>query len=609
VLTRDASLTVRAVVGPALQTLRAYLGTTILLVATCAVGLAAALPVLVHIVAHGTHLAPNLALPPVADADVGVAWSAFAQSPNAVRQAAVAALLKLLLGVTVGVLAVTSLTTLCVSTARADARETEIGVRRAVGASRRSLLAAVLLEGGMVAALALAAGCGGGLVAARVATAAWPGTAGPPALGLSALAVGATLGGVMLGALFPLIFARRSSQIAVGESSPVGLAIPAAQLGLSLSVLATAALLNRGAERVTAAEGGGAAPGQVYQVTSSDSQPAARAAAYDSLLRRLHRHPGVVAASLSSPGALTGLGTVDFVWSTFSLCTPGFRTLPLKACPATHYVVSADTFGALGLRLVAGRGLNHSDSWGAPRVAVISRSLTFPLRPADAVGLTLRVGHEPLPYTVVGVVDDPERVGIGGGFEPRFAVYLSVLQHPAAPADLLLRTARESTELDAVVSSDIAATMAALAPTVRMSEADLLEAEVKPLQWFVRLFTAEGWTVLTVATIGTFAMMWLWVSSLLGEVGVRRAVGARRLRIMAYVLARALLVAAGGVTFGSWFGMMMWDAVSGIVSGLPSWDPGAVARLGLLLAAAAVLGAWLPAHRATHTVPARLLSS
>ena len=594
--------------GPALQALRAYLGTTILLVAASAVGLAAALPVTVHVVAHGAGVTPNIALPPVPVSDVAVLWSAFAQSPTAVRQAAVAALLELLLGVAVGVLAVTGLTTLSVSTARADARESEIGVRRAVGASRRRLVAAALLEGGSVAVLALAAGCGAGLVAAHVATAAWPGTAGPAAPGASALAVGATLAGIMLGALFPLVFARRSSQISVGESSPVGLAIPAAQLGLSLTVLATAALLNRGAARVTAAESGRSAPGRVYRITASDSEPAARAAAYDSLLRRLHRHPGVSAASLSNPGALTGLGTVDFVWSSFSLCSPGFRTLPLKACSATHYVVSADTFGAMGLRLVAGRALGQADRWRAPRAVVISRSLTFPLRPSDAVGLTLRVGHEPTPYTVVGVVDDPERVGIGGGFEPGHAVYLSVLQHPAAPADLLVRTTRESADLDAAISRDIAA-IAGSAEIARVSEADLLAAEVKPLRWFVRLFTAEGWALLAVATVGTFAMMWLWVSSLLGEVGVRRAVGARRLRILVYVLARALLVAAGGVAFGSWVGMMVWDAVSGIVSGLPSWEPGAVGRLGLLLAAAAVLGAWLPAHKATHTVPARLLSS
>jgi ABC-type antimicrobial peptide transport system permease subunit len=84
--------------------------------------------------------------------------------------------------------------------------------------------------------------------------------------------------------------------------------------------------------------------------------------------------------------------------------------------------------------------------------------------------------------------------------------------------------------------------------------------------------------------------------------------GARRRRLMGYVLWRALLVAVGGVAFGSWLGMIVWDALSGIITGLPSWDPGEVARLGLLLALAAIAGAWLPAYRATHAPPARLLN-
>jgi putative ABC transport system permease protein len=103
-------------------------------------------------------------------------------------------------------------------------------------------------------------------------------------------------------------------------------------------------------------------------------------------------------------------------------------------------------------------------------------------------------------------------------------------------------------------------------------------------------------------------MMWLWVSSLLGELALRRAVGARRRRLIAHVLWRALLVAGGGVAFGSWLGMMVWDAVSGLVAGLPSWDPGDVARLGVLLAVAAIAGAWLPAWRAVHTPPAAQLA-
>jgi putative ABC transport system permease protein len=501
------------------------------------------------------------------------------------------------------------LTTLSVATARADARATEIGVRRAVGASRRFLFGAALIEGACVAALALAVGWAAGAIGARLAAATWPGSAGAGALAPALTAVAISLGGIVLGALFPLIFARRSQLIAVTESTPVGLAIPAAQLGLSLTILATAALLNRGAARVTASGSGDSGPGQVYRITPPDAPLAVRAADYASLLHRLRDDRGVRVASLANPGALTGLGPVDFVWSEFSVCSPGLARVPLKGCRVAYYAVSADSFGAMGLRLLAGRALEDADDWSGRRVAVISRSLAFPLQPRDAVGRTLTLGHLPTAYTVVGVVDDREPTGVGGGLVPRLAVYLSVLQHPPAPAELLVRARGAPGSARADVALAIAAAFAPAAPdVVRRGEADLLAADAAPLRWFERFFTSEGWAVLAIATLGTFAMMWLWVSSLLGELALRRAVGARRRRLIAHVLWRALLVAVGGVAFGSWLGMMVWDAVSGLVAGLPSWDPGDVARLGALLAVAAIAGAWLPAWRAVHTPPAALLA-
>jgi len=137
----------------------------------------------------------------------------------------------------------------------------------------------------------------------------------------------------------------------------------------------------------------------------------------------------------------------------------------------------------------------------------------------------------------------------------------------------------------------------------------MLEAEAAPLRWFGRMFGVEGWALLAVATVGTFAMMWLWVTSLLAELGARRAVGARRRDVMGYVLWRALVVAVGGAAFGSWLGLMVWDALGNVVAGLPAWDPGAVLRYGLLLGVAAIAGALLPAWRAAHTPPAALLGA
>ena len=115
--------------------------------------------------------------------------------------------------------------------------------------------------------------------------------------------------------------------------------------------------------------------------------------------------------------------------------------------------------------------------------------------------------------------------------------------------------------------------------------------------------------MLGLATLGAFATMWLGVASLLGELGARRAVGARRRDVVGFVMGRALAVALGGGAFGAWVGMMVWDALGSAVPGLPAWDAGALLRAGALLAAAALAGAYLPARRAARTPPAALLAA
>jgi putative ABC transport system permease protein len=123
------------------------------------------------------------------------------------------------------------------------------------------------------------------------------------------------------------------------------------------------------------------------------------------------------------------------------------------------------------------------------------------------------------------------------------------------------------------------------------------------------MLRAVGGAMVVIATLGTFAVMWLWVASLLRELGVRRAVGARRRDVLAFVLWRAALVAAAGVAFGTWAGIAAWDALQTVVAGLPAWDPHALLRYGALLAAATLAGALMPALRASRQSPVRLLGA
>lgn len=604
----------RRTLTPALRGLHAYWGTAVLLAAASATALAVLLPAASLVGRGGGAFPARLAVAPAGAMDLGIVWGSLVRSPDAIRETAVTTLSHLLLGVAAGVVAVTWLTTLALSTARASARAGEVVIRRAVGATRLDLLGASLLEGGFIATAALAIGGATGLAAARVALGAWPGPVGPVAPAFGAAAAAALVAGLVLGALLPLAFTRPGARLVSADEAALALAVPALQLGVSLTVLVAGSLLATRA-RGPAGEGGtpgaGAAGGQVYEVTAGDPAPAERAAAYAELLRRLAAEPSVEVASLTSPGATVGLGPEDVVASDCGDCRWGGLPLPWHTFFAIHHLVSADSFRALGLRVVAGRALTGADRWGAPRVAVVSRSLAnLHFEASGAVGRRIRVGHgSDALYTVVGVVDDRAPAGFGGGYEPPDVVYLSVLQHPATAVELLVRPRGPAAAGPAVDRALRQAPGRRLAGLARVSEAGLLAAEAAPLGWFGRMLGAAGSALVAIATLGTFAVMWLWVASLLRELGVRRAVGARRRDVLAFVLSRAALVAVAGLAFGAWAGMMAWDALSAVVAGLPAWDPHALLRYGSLLAAATLAGALAPAWRASRQSPVRLLGA
>jgi hypothetical protein len=589
-------MSLRRALGPALWTLRTYRGTVLLCVAAGAVGLAAALPVTSLVAPHGGQFATRLGVPALHGETIDLSWGPFALTPTAMRQWGVHLLFRMLAGVSIGVLAVAALTILSVATAQAAARARDIAVRRAVGASRRVLLATGLLEGAVTAGMAIVVGGSVGIVCARMALARWPGALHPPAGGWTVAAVVVTLLPIFFGALLPYLPARHRTVRELTDRR-LELAIPILQLGLSLTVLTAGSLLLRRARELVATPARGTAGGQLFTISDTASRPADRSAAYAALLDGFARQPGVQ-ASLTSPGTLVGLGMNDVV---ITDCGPGcsmggFRT-PLHAVFATHYLISADTFRTLRLPLLEGRGITAGDAWDAPRVAVVSHTLaTNHFEGGRAVGRKIQVirGTNEW-YTVVGIVADQYPTALGAKLEPHDAVYLSVLQHPARDLALLIRGG--------------ASPHGAVTTTSRVSEASVIAAEAAPLAWFGRMFAAEGWVVLLLATLGTFVVMRLWVLALRYELGVRRAVGATRRAILSFIMLRALAVGGLGIAIGLWLGGMVWGGLTGVVAGLPSWDTGAALRFGALLAAATVAGAFWPALRVVGARPGALVAS
>lgn len=541
--------------------------------ALSALALACVVAIATVVAAPGLALAPQLA--PLRDAAWGTGWSTLALGANVARDQALAALSGAVVAAGAAVLVVAALTVLSLSVARSVQRRSEIVVRRAVGASRRALGLAALTEGGVIAVVGLTAGAVGGVIAALLMRRGWPGTMGPVSAGplLWILGLGVV---VVLGALLPLGFARPRTPGGDATGRGVPLLVPAAQFALGLLGLLAGAQLARRVE--TSPAPSAAANGVIVPLSFANSTRTVPEL-LDSVLTRMRADSGLTLASLHSPGTLIGLGYVDIVTTECGRCFQGGIATPLRVVQATNHLASADTFRAMGLRVVEGRSLSDADRWGAAPVAVVNRYLAErEFEGGRAVGRQIRVGGPDNWYRVVGIVEDGQFNAIGAGATPRPRVFLSVLQHEARELELLVRGGR-----------GIAATT---------TEHDMRQREARAAGWFARMLQYEGWAGLLLAALGMLAVMRLWVAGVLPELGLRRALGARRRHVVGRVAARALVVVGGGAALAWWLAPL-----AGVPAGEIWLVRGPLAALLVVTLGALVGPAWRAARAAPATLP------
>jgi len=587
-------MNLRRALDTARWAVRAYPGSTALLAGASAITVGVTLPSL----ALG---AGRLILPPAADPGLPIGFSTFAGTPATMQAQGVDAIAGLLVALGIAALCVGVVTAGSLAAGRAASRRPEISVRRAVGAARSSLRLSGVVEGLLLTLGVLGIGLVPAVAAARWAVVTWPGTL-VPALAGALAGMGAVGLVLMLGALAG-VRAPGGTRVPHPGGSSHGLVIPAAQFAISLAILMGAARTGaRARELLRGADG--ASPDAASTVTEIENErsPSTRASRYEALVRRLKSHgePGLV--SVSSAGALVGMGPVDFVTTDCGWCVEGMIATPFRPVPAMITAMSADTFRAMGIRVLRGRGLADSDGWSAPKVAVISASLAArDFEEGVGVGRRVFVGNGVASgwYRVVGVVPDRMADGIGGALAPAKAVYLSAFQAPPAHVQLLTTGARPAPGV----------VVAAGRVTGETSWSALHARDASVLVWFGRLSRAAGWAVMIIALAGMLAVMERWVTAVAPELALRRAVGARRWDVLRFVLARAGLVGAAGAAGGLWFAIFVSGSLEDAFPGLPAWSwPAALVIGGTLLAASAV-GALIPGWRVVAAAPATNLGA
>ncbi len=542
---------------------------------------------------------------PISGGDLGLPWLMGVATPSAAQQEAVSILGSLLLYTMWGAVLVGLVTILSVGAARAGERKAERLIHRAVGASRRTLLMAALAEVVIIGAIPAAVGGLIGLAMTRASAATWPGNIVPgpgAATSIAAMLLLTVFTGMLV---FPAIGRPRR----IGEAE-IHRALPTApvvlQIAICFIVLCTGSLLASRAKELLVTHAGGANDGTIAAISVDSGKPRERSAYYQRLLEGLEP-AGIRSASLSSPGTLTGLGHVAMVLTDCGRCSEAGLQLPFRLKPATHKVVSADTFRLMGLPVLDGRGIAPSDDWDAPRVAVVSRSLAArEFQNGEPIGRRIHTGDDgPEGSTVVGIVDNQFPKGLGGTLQPGYAVYVSVLQHPPRSVELLIR---DRTDRGALAEA-IETTLDGAGRYTVSSERAVLQNEIAPIQWFGRRFELQGWALVGLASLGIVGFMRLWVQSLTGEIGIRRSVGARRSQILRWLVWRAALVAATGVVVGVWFGVAIWSTLPTVVTGTLTWDLSRFLFYAVLSVGLVLCGVLVPAWGASRALPARLLQS
>jgi len=381
-----------------------------------------------------------LELEEIPSAGNALMWSADSRAPATTQQRALDELLKLLSGLAWVGFGVAAFSIISCYSAQAGERALEAGVRRAAGASRRRLLLGAAFESVVLAAIALVSGLAIGSVLLMLARHWWPGITGAidAAGAVPALALSAVFGAAGLGSFA----AVRSRHLVEPPSQEVGLRIPLLQVTVSAALLLAAVAL---LPRSDPSHPNPAAPSHnasmVLRVDSGLEGSTARVQAYDHLLAKLQSARGPGTVSLTSAGALLGVGTVGDLTTDCGQCYFGGIYLRWPHFGALAHAVSADTFRAEGISLLAGRSFETQDIEPSPRVAIVNRNLAQRyFQGGDAIGraLYLGPGWPNTPYRVIGIVDDSRATVIGGALQPRETVYLSVRQHPPRVTELLL---------------------------------------------------------------------------------------------------------------------------------------------------------------------------
>jgi putative ABC transport system permease protein len=510
--------------------------------------------------------------------------------------------------------------------ARAAARQKEMALRAALGATRSRALRQLLTESLLLAAaggslgLLLAAWGKSMLVSPIAGNLPWINEL-PLDGAVLLFAVSASL---LTGVVFGLLPALRLSQPKLTEALKEGNrgaggaratmrgGVVVAEVALALLLLVGAGLMLRSFALLNRIDTGFRPQNLLTMITQLSPTRYADAAKargfYDELQRRVQSLPGVQAVAFSSRVPLQGFNatTIFLEGQSHNSYSEGHLSV--------YSIVSPDYFRAMGVTLLKGRLLTAQDTTSSGgMVAVIDENMARDLFAGkDPIGQVMFLDKGAVRVQIVGVVNHIRHQSYDAEEQAKvkYQFYASLAQTP----DQYVSQVMSSLYLIVRADHDPAGLIAAVRAQVYEMDREQLVYNARTMDQIIAgtisqrrlmmfLLVLFAVIAMTLAVIGIYGVISYAVAQRTHEIGVRLALGAKTGDVLKLVIGQGMKLALGGVAIGLLAALALTRLLAEILYGVSPTDPGAFVAVPIILTSVALAACYLPARRAAKVDP------
>jgi putative ABC transport system permease protein len=504
--------------------------------------------------------------------------------------------------------------------ARATARNREISVRSALGATRWMIVRQLLTESLLLAVAGAAAGLGLASWGVRILTALAPDDLPritESGLNLQVL-IFTTLVAIFTGILFGLVPALQATKPDLAASLKEGgrsgtetvtrsrlrSALITTEMALAIVLLVAAGLLLRSLLGLGKVDPGFAKNHVItfgLDLPGRYGQPE-RVEFYRSLLAQVRATPGVHSASAAFPLPLSA-GDVKTSFEVEGRPVKGSE-LPVT----TLHVIDNDYFLTLGIPLLRGRAFNlQDDAEGATPVVIISQTLAKQaFFGEDPIGRRIKPdissGKNNAPMrVVVGVAGDVKAEGLGS---PSIAEsYVPYAQLPFAPMSVVVRTEIAPANMVPTLTTEVQSLDSAL-PLLHIKTLDeYVSDSIVGTRFEAVLLGTFGILAFLLTAVGLYGVISYTVAQRTRDIGIRLALGADRNAILGMVVKNGTLLAGAGTLIGLATAFLLTRLIASLLYGVGPTDPLTFLCVPIALIAVAMLASYVPARRAAKVDP------